>query len=133
MVLDCNLLQYTACLFIKYDALIKYYAMSQKKFGYITMVLMTSLLVATVSMPLKYVAAQNATTPQSEEMMTEDMIKAKIAQFKSEHPQLGTLLDKLQSMDMAQTLKAIIAIHPLESLLDAHARNLLLQGLAEAR
>ncbi len=102
-------------------------------FQYLAMALIVSLLATVAVMPLKYAAAQNANMPQSEEMMTEDMIKAKIAQFKSEHPQLGTLLDKLQSMDMAQTLKTIIAIHPLERLLDAHARNLLLQGLAEAR
>jgi hypothetical protein len=73
--------------------------------------------------PLKYAAAQNATSSQMEEM-TESMIKAKIAQLKAEHPVFVTVLEAVQSMNATDTLKAILAVHALERILDAHALNL---------
>lgn len=51
-------------------------------FGYVTMALVAALLATVVTVPLKYAVAQNATIPQTEETMTENMIKAKIAQLK---------------------------------------------------
>lgn len=63
-------------------------------------------------------------SPQSEEMMTRAMIKAKVAQLKTEHPAFAAILDQVQSMNEVDTLKAILAVHKLERILDAHALNL---------
>jgi hypothetical protein len=66
-------------------------------------------------------------TPQTDEtmMMTEDMIRAKISQLKSEHPVLAAVFDKVQSMDAAQTLRALIGTRILERILEAHGMNML--------
>jgi hypothetical protein len=90
---------------------------------------LAALLARVAVLPLKYAAAQqNATMPQTEETMTEAMIKAKVDQFKLEHLELTAVLDKVQSMNATQTLKPIVGIHVLERILDAHARNILLQA-----
>jgi hypothetical protein len=75
---------------------------------------------------------QNTTTvPQTtEDTIIAGMIASKIDQFKSEHPAFAAVLDKVQSMDAAQTLKAIIGTHALERILDAHAKISLLQNIA---
>jgi hypothetical protein len=75
------------------------------------------MLVATV--PLKYAAGQNATSSQTEETMTESMIKAKVAQLMAEHPVFAAVLHHVQSMNAVETLKAILAVHALERILDA--------------
>ncbi len=80
---------------------------------------------------LKYevAAQQNATTTttsQTDETMTEDMIKAKVDQLKSKYPLLAAMLSKIQSMDSAQTLKALVGLHIVERLLEAHAVHTLL-------
>jgi hypothetical protein len=99
-------------------------------------------VTAVTSLPsLKYALAaaaapqQNATTttttntatmPQaSETMMTEDTIRAKISQLKSEHPVLAAVFDKVQSMNAAQTLRALIGTRILEGILEAHGMNML--------
>ncbi len=88
-------------------------------------------LLATMSLLpfLKYeVVAQRNTTspPQTDETMTEDMIKAKVDQLKSKYPLLVAVLNKIQSMDSAQTLKTLIGLHIVERLLEAHATHTLL-------
>jgi hypothetical protein len=97
---------------------------NKNRFGYVAIALVTALLATVATVPLKYVAAQNATSSQTEETMTESMIKAKIAQLKAEHPVFVTVLEAVQSMNATETLKAILAVHALERILDAHALNL---------
>ena len=78
-------------------------------------------------------AMQNTTMPQTtEDTIIAGMIASKVDQFKSEHPAFAAVLDKVQSMDAAQTLKAIIGTHALERILDAHAKISLLQNVAGA-
>jgi phosphosulfolactate phosphohydrolase-like enzyme len=103
--------------------------MSNKmKFEFAAIILATALLATVSITPLNYSAAQNAAMPQTEDTITAGMIASKIDQFKSEHPAFAAVLDKVQSMDAAQTLKAIIGTHALERMLDAHAKISILQN-----
>ena len=101
-------------------------------FGYVAMVFVAALLATVATVPLKYAAAQNATSSQSDETMTEGMIKARIAQMKAEHPVLAGILNNVQSMNATETLGAIIGLHALERILDAHAMNIVLHKVAGA-
>ena len=81
--------------------------------------------LATVAvLPLKYAAAQNATMSLPGGMMTKDMIKAKIDQMRSEQPELAPVLDKVQSLDVPQTLKTLIGALELQDVLIAHGKSL---------
>ncbi|MGA9154031.1 MAG: hypothetical protein WBZ36_25910 [Candidatus Nitrosopolaris sp.] len=97
---------------------------NKNRIEYVVIALVTALLATVATVPLKYAAAQNATSSQTEETMTESMIKAKIAQLKAEHPVFAAVLDTVRSMNATETLKAILAVHALERILDAHALNL---------
>jgi hypothetical protein len=102
------------------------------KMMWLAMAFAAALLATIDTVPLKYAAAQNATMPQTEERMTEALIKAKLAQWKAEHPEFATVLEKVQSMNATETLRALIGIHLLERILEAHATNILLQKVAAA-
>jgi hypothetical protein len=91
-----------------------------------------ALLTTVATVPLKYAAAQNTAMPQTEERMTEGMIKAKLDQWKAEHPEFVPVLEKVQSMNATQTLRALVGTHVLERILEAHAMNILIQKVAGA-
>jgi hypothetical protein len=101
--------------------------------GHVAMVFVAALLATVATVPLRYVAAQNATSSQTDENMTQSMIKDRIAQLKAEHPVLTSILNNVQSMNATQTLGAIIGLHGLEKILDAHALNILLHKVAAMR
>jgi hypothetical protein len=109
---------------------------NKNKIGYAAIALVAALLATVATVPLKYAAAQNATaqnaTSDREEMMTGAMIKAKVAQLKSEHPLFAAVLEHVQSLNAVETLKAILAVHALERILDAHALNLLATAMHNA-
>ena len=44
--------------------------------GYVAMVFLAALLATVATLPLRYAAAQNATSSQTDENMTESMIKS---------------------------------------------------------
>ncbi|MGB6533904.1 MAG: hypothetical protein WBF33_37965 [Candidatus Nitrosopolaris sp.] len=103
---------------------------NKNRIGYAAIALVAALLATVATVPLKYAAAQNATSQnatssQTEETMTESMIKAKVAQLMAEHPVFAAVLKHVQSMNAVETLKAILAVHAFERILDAHALNLL--------
>ena len=98
---------------------------NKNRIGYVAIALVAALLATVATMPLKNAAAQNATSSQTGETMTESIIKAKVAQLKAEHPVFAAVLEHVQSMNAVETLKAILAVHALERILDAHALNLL--------
>jgi hypothetical protein len=102
-------------------------------FGYVAMVFVAVLLATVATVPLRYAAAQNATSSQSDETMTANMIKARIAQLKAEHPVLTGILNNVQSMNATETLGAIIGLHALERILDAHAMMIVLHKVAAMR
>ena len=99
----------------------------QMKFGFTGMALGAVLLATVAVLPLKYAGAQNATMSLPGAMMTRDMIKAKMNQMRSEHPELAPVLDKVQSLDVPQTLKTLIGALELQDVLIAHGRLLVLQ------
>jgi hypothetical protein len=101
-------------------------------FGYIAMVFVAALLTTVATVPLRYAAAQNATS-QTDESMTENMIKARIAQLKAEHPVFTGILNNVQSMNATETLAAIVGLHALERILDAHALSTVLHKVAAMR
>jgi hypothetical protein len=102
-------------------------------FGYVAMVFVAALLATVATVPFRYAAAQNATSSQTGESMTENMIKARIAQLKAEHPLLASILNNVRSMNATQTLEAIIGVHALERILDAHALNIVLHKIIAMR
>jgi hypothetical protein len=104
----------------------------QMKFGFAGMALAAVLLATVAVLPLRYAAAQNATMSLPGGMMAKDMIKAKIDQMRSEHPELAAVLDKVQSLDVPQTLKTLIGALELQDVLIAHGKILLLQKVAGA-
>jgi ABC-type phosphate/phosphonate transport system permease subunit len=67
---------------------------NKNRFGYVAVALVAALLATVVTVPLKYAAAQNASSSQTEEKMTEGMIKAKIVQLKAEHPVFVAVLER---------------------------------------
>jgi hypothetical protein len=77
---------------------------SKVAFGAMTLVI--ALLATLAIMPLKYSAAQNATTPTMGEIMSE-RVKEKIAQFKTNHPELGALADRMQMMNVTQVANEV--------------------------
>src|SRR5215831_1402387 len=101
-------------------------------FGYVAMVFVAALLATIATVPLRYAAAQNATS-QTDENMTQSMVKARIAQLKAEHPVFAGILNNVQSMNATQTLGAIIGLHALERILDAHAMMIVLHKVAAMR
>lgn len=101
----------------------------QMKFGFASIALAAVLLTTVAVMPLKYAAAQNATMSPT---ASPEMIKAKIDQMRSEHPELTAVLDKVQSLDAPQTLKTLIGALELQDVLIAHGKILLLQKVAGA-
>jgi hypothetical protein len=107
-------------------------------FGYVAMVFVAALLATVATVPLRYAAAQNATSSQTDESMKENMIKylqifSVIAQLKAEHPVLAGILNNIHSMNATQTLAAIIGLNALERILDAHALNIVLHKVAAMR
>ena len=102
------------------------------KFGFAGMALAAVLLATVAVLPLRYAAAQNATMSLPAGMVTRDMIKAKIDLMRSEHPELAAVLDKVQSLDVPQTLKTLIGALELQDVLIAHGKILLLQKVAGA-
>jgi hypothetical protein len=97
-------------------------------FEYVTMVFVAALTATLATVPLKYAAAQNATMPlpSLEDRMTAPQLKVAIAALKAQHPIFAGILDKVQSMNVTETLKAIVAADELTRILNAHARNILL-------
>ena len=101
--------------------------------GYVAMVFVAALLATVATVPLRYAAAQNATSSQTDENMTQSMIKARIAQLMAEHPVFTGILKNVRSMNATETLGAIIGLHALERILDAHAMMIVLHKVAAMR
>jgi hypothetical protein len=65
--------------------------------------------------------------------MTQSIIKARISQLMAEHPVFTGILKNVQSMNATETLGAIIGLHALERILDAHAMMIVLHKVAAMR
>ena len=68
-----------------------------------------TLLATIVLMPLKYAEAQNATTHKVGEMMS-DKVKQKMTDMKTDHPELGALADRMQTMKLTEVTNELAAL-----------------------
>jgi len=100
------------------------------RFG-IAMVLIASLSAALLTIPTKVAIAQTSPGNQTMQGMSanhEKMMKAliaiKVAQIRSSHPLLAAISDKIQTMDIKDTLKYLIGVEIVTNLLKAHANEL---------
>ena len=66
----------------------------------------------------------NQTSTPLEEMMTEEQIQAKVADFKAKHPKFTALAEGISTLDLKETAKGYFAAEVLQKLLKAHAKNL---------
>ena len=56
--------------------------------------------------------------------LTEDEIKAKIADFKAKHPKFAAIAEQIPTLDLKETVKAYIAAEGIQKMLKFHAKNL---------
>ncbi|HLN33877.1 MAG TPA: hypothetical protein VK250_01195 [Nitrososphaeraceae archaeon] len=66
----------------------------------------------------------NQTSSPLEEMMTDEQIQAKVADFKAKHPKFTALAEGISTLDLKETAKGYFAAEVLQKLLKAHAKNL---------
>ena len=100
------------------------------KFG-IAMVLIASLSAALLTIPTKVAIAQTSSGNQTMQGMSANqakmmkaLIAVKVAQIRSSHPLLAAIADKIQTMDIKDTLKYLIGVEIVTNLLKAHANEL---------
>jgi len=97
------------------------------------MMLIASLSVLLVTIPSKVAIAQtsqeNQTMPTNQTKVTKLVIPMSLAQLRdqirSNHPLLAAIADKIQTMDIKDTLKYSIGVEMVSDLLKAHARQLI--------
>ena len=65
------------------------------------------------------------TSSPLEEMMTDEEIQAKVADFKAKHPKFATVVEGITTLDLKETAKAYFAAEVLQKLLKHHAQNLI--------
>ena len=66
----------------------------------------------------------NQTSSPLEEMMTDEQIQAKVADFKAKHPKFTALAEGISTLDLKETAKSYFAAEVLQKLLKGHAKNL---------
>ena len=64
------------------------------------------------------------TSSPLEEMMTDEEIQAKVADFKAKHPKFTALAEGISALDLKESVKGYFAAEVLQKLLKAHAKNL---------
>ena len=88
-------------------------------------ILLISAAVLT-SVPRSATAQINAT----DYTITEDEIKAKIADFKAKHPKFAAIAEQIPTLDLKETVKAYIAAEGIQKMLKFHAKNLVEEKVA---
>ena len=95
------------------------------------MVLIATLSAALLIIPTKVTMAQTSPVNQTMQGMSDNqtkMIKAliaiKVAQIRSSHPLLAAIADKIQTMDIKDTLRYLLGVEIVTNLLKAHANEL---------
>jgi hypothetical protein len=102
----------------------------------IAMMLITSLSAVFLTIPSKVAIAQTSqenqtmqVIPANQTKVTKLMIPFSIAQLRdhirSNHPLLAAIADRIQTMDIKDTLKYILGVELISDLLKAHARQLI--------
>ena len=75
----------------------------------VALAFMVTLLATATLMPLKYAEAQNATTPRLGEHLS-DKVQQKMTDMKTNHPELGALADKMQTMNVTEATEELQAL-----------------------
>ena len=99
------------------------------------MMLIASLSTVLLTIPSKVAIAQTSQNqtmqvmPANQTKVTKLVIPISIAQLRdqirSNHPLLAAIADKIQTMDIKDTLKYTIGVEMVSDLLKAHARQLI--------
>lgn len=84
--------------------------------------IMTSIAIVLMGAALFLTAPVNAF---AQDTMTADELKAKVAEFKTNHPKYAAALEGIADFDLKETVKANIALEVLQKLFKAHAKNLI--------
>ncbi|HEY7573277.1 MAG TPA: hypothetical protein VH796_18100 [Nitrososphaeraceae archaeon] len=101
----------------------------------ITMVLIATLSATLLTIPTKVTMAQTSPGNQTMQGMSDNqakMLKAliamKVVQIRSSHPLLAAIADKIQTMDIKDTLRYLLGVEIVTNLLKAHANELTSQS-----
>ncbi len=92
--------------------------------GYIASALIITLLASVVLMPFKYVEAQNAIKTKLGDVLSGDVTEKITTKLKADHPELASLGEKLQTMNLTQTLNELVTILELSNELVKGIKNL---------
>lgn len=97
----------------------------------ITIVLIATLSAALLTIPTKVTMAQTSPGNQTMQGMSDNQVKMmkaliaiKVAQIRSNHPLLAAIADKIQTMDIKDTLRYLVGVDIVTNLLKAHADQL---------
>jgi hypothetical protein len=69
---------------------------------------MAALLATVALVPLKNAEAQNATSPKLGEHLSK--VQEKMTEIKTNHPELGTLADRMQTMNVTEATAELAAL-----------------------
>lgn len=73
--------------------------------------------------------AAGETSSPLEELMTDEEIQAKVADFKTKHPKFAAVVEGISNLDLKETVKAYIGTEALQKLLMHHAKNLVQEAV----
>ena len=65
-----------------------------------------------------------------DEMMTDEQIQAKVADFKTKHPKFAAVVEGISNLDLKETVKAYLGAEVLQKLFKYHAKNLVEEKVA---
>ena len=103
----------------------------------IAMLLIASLSAALLTIPSKVAMAQTSPEDQTMQGMSANqtkvakaLISIKISQIRSNHPVLAAIADKIQTMNVKETLRNLVGVEILSDLLKLHAKGLIMNQTA---
>jgi predicted DNA-binding protein (UPF0278 family) len=67
-----------------------------------------------------------------DEMMTDEQIQAKVADFKTKHPKFAAVVEGISNLDLKETVKGYLGAEVLQKLFKFHAKNLVEEKVAAA-
>ena len=79
------------------------------KCEFVAVALAITLMATVALIPLKYAEAQNATLPKLGEHISDNM-KERMTEMKTNHPELGAMADRMQTMNVTQVTNELAAL-----------------------
>ncbi|HEY6588715.1 MAG TPA: hypothetical protein VIY98_10515 [Nitrososphaeraceae archaeon] len=74
-----------------------------------------------VSIPKNVIAQQQE---DADYTLTEEEIKTKITEFKTQHPKFAAIVEEIPNLDLKETVKGYLAAGAIQKILKFHAKNL---------